>query len=346
MLIDQILTGGVWTNSVVRSTGPLLLSVDGGYSADMIPDVYTLTVSNKSGFLATITVDTLSKTNPFKGRVINNVDLRYGFNYTIIQGVDCEFDSAAANGATSTVFVGLFGGTLDASVAAAGNPSAPVRHKVVNDGENAVVQCKARLMTGVTIIKKTGYGLIVVKQVAESATEKSEAGTGRIQPYAFSFSNVSGSGAERTADLSIDGVAVSNPIIRDLTLDTLVTGADLRAITYGTPYPYRIESGPLTDVEFVVHELVADGDVTNVLVFPTRFIQIAEDNAGVAGAFGVSDVVLTEAEATGEIAAGGAAYYWSRFNVPLGSNAKSNPYPCNIVIEGEEDELYSADWGG
>jgi hypothetical protein len=120
-----------------------------------------------------------------------------------------------------------------------------------------------------------------------------------------------------------------------LPLGQLNPGTGIKAVD--PPYPYRVIDGPLTGLEFALDAGAANTNAANVLIFPSRYVQIADDIAGVEGTYGSTPVDLTETgESTGVITSGGVAYFWARFLVPSSANNESNPYPCNIALSASQ----------
>jgi hypothetical protein len=316
-------------------------SLTGGSS----PSITVTTTTQGSPATATITVGTLAPNNPYKGRVVTGVILDGATGYTnIVPGIIVIFASATANADATTVFVGLYNGTFDAFGAGAGVPSASTRHQVLNDGLGAVSNAVAKLLSQAVLYRKTGSGVFnYIRPFADGATEKTNPGSTRVQPYNVGVVNVSGAGSAKVCDLQVDGVTLGSNSILDLSTGALVSGSGLKAISPG--YAYRIQTGVLVGLEFAIDASVANGDVGNVLIFNSRYVQIAPDVAGAPGTWGTANVTLTQAgQASGVIQPGGAAYYHSRILVPSGASSESNPFPGEIALQGTETG--SANWAG
>lgn len=335
-LKDQLFIGGVWVDSDVRgenTAGTPVVSAVLGNTGEEISGVYTLTISNRSGATGDVTIATDDANNPFDGRVVTGVQ----FDDTtetidVVPGVTIVFDNAAANGNTAEITIGNPYGSFDASGVGAGVPTAGVQHQVENDGASSVANAKAQLLTQAIWVRNPDRVFDYIGPFAESAVEKTAGGgSDRVMPYVVTISGVSGSGPSKVATISIDGVAMPALSLLDLTTGDLVSGTGIKAVS--PAYPYRVADGDLEGLEFALHEDVANTDECNLLIFPSRYVQIAEDVAGVAGTYGTDPVDLTESgEATGVITASGVAYYWTRFLVPLSANNESNPYPCNVAL--------------
>jgi hypothetical protein len=344
---DQLFISGSWVDSSVRGTndvGSVINSAVPSGTGELLTDTYTLTVSARSGTTGTVTVAASSPNNPYDGKVVTGVTFDDSTtNSDVIPGVTINFDNAAANGNSATVIVGDPLGSFDASGVGAGTPGTGVRHQVTNNGANDVSAAKARLLTQTVMYKKTGQALEYVSPFAEDAIEKvAGGGSSRVMPYALKITSIAGSGGSKTCTLQIDGVTVPADNIQDLSDGTLQDGTNLKAI--GSSNPYLFVDGPLAGMEFAIDADCANNDIANVLVFPSRYVQIAEDTAGVEGVYGTGDANLTESgQTTGIITASGVAYYWVRTLVPPSANNESNPYPCNVALE--VTEAQDAGWG-
>lgn len=349
MLQDQTLVSAVWTPSAARfvnTTGTPIFAVSDAGTGEAIADEYSLTLSAVAGGTGTVTVGTQTANNPYKGRVVAGVALNSATVYTnIIPGINVTMTTGGANGNVGTVYVGIYAGTFDAFGGGAGTPSAGVRHRAYNTGTGAVANSVAELLTMAKLVRKVGSGILAyVRPFADGATEKvTGGGSSRVEPYHITVANVTGTGSAKVADLQVDGVTLGAVTILDLTTGTLVSGSGLKAIS--PAYPYRIITGPLFGLEFALSASVANGDTANVLIFNTRYVQIAPDVGGVAGTYGVADVVLTQAgQGAGVIQPTGEAFYWVRILVPAGANSESNPYPGDVALSGTETG--AANWNG
>lgn len=340
-LKDQLFISGVWTDSDVRGSntaGTPLVSAELSNTGEEIADEYTLTVSARSGGTGTVTVASDSANNPYDGNVKTGVNFDDTTEYDdIIPGVILVFDNAGANGNTALIIVGSPHGSFDASGVGAGTPTAGIRHRVLNNGASDVANAEAQLLTQVIWVRIVNQVFSYVAPFADAATEKTAGGgSSRVMPYVLTISGVSGAGASKVATLSVDGVAFGADTLLDLTTGTTVSGTGIKAIS--PAYVYRVVDGPLEGMEFALDAGVANSDEANVLIFPSRYVQIAEDVAGVEGTYGTTPVELTESgQSAGVITATtGVAYYWARFLVPLSANNESNPYPANIALSASQ----------
>ena len=329
-LIDHVEIESVWVESSVRGvneTGTALVSAALSNTGEEISDNYTLTISGRTGGTGTVTVTTESANNPFNGRVITGVLFDDTTPRTdVIPGVSLVFDNAAVNSDVAVVSVGVYLGSFDASGIGAGVPSNEYRHQVVNDGADEVIDAKARLLTQAIQVATVGSVFEYVSSFAPGATEKTAGGgSDRIMPYKIEISDVGGG----EATMEIDGSPVGTDWILNLSTGTPTNGVDL-TLEEG----YTFIDGPLEGMSFSLSGTVANGDEANVLIFPSRYVQIAPDSGGSPGTYGTADVTLTESgESAGTITASGEAYYWSRTLIPSGANNESNPYPMNIALE-------------
>lgn len=346
-LHDQIEISSVWTNVDVRGsnlTGTPVNSAALEGSGEEISDTYTLTISARSGSGGTVTI-TASANNPFNGKVVTGVVFdNTTVNGDIIPGVNLKFNSSGANGNTAQVIIGSPFGPFDASGIGAGVPTTGVRHRVLNDGSADVSDAHVSLINQAIQVHMINNPLSYVGPFAPGSTEKvAGGGSFRVMPYALTISSIAGSGSSKTCTLNIDGSPFGTNSILDMTTGTQSDGTGLKAITPG--YHYQVITGPLTGLEFAIDPGVANADKANVLIFPSRYVQIAPDVSGVEGTYSTTDVDLTEAgQSTGVITnTTGVAYFWVRFLVPSGANNESNPYPCNFAIVASEST--SAGWG-
>jgi hypothetical protein len=347
-LKDYIFIGAAWVESALRYAnlvGALVAAAVDGATGEALADEYTLTLSAVAGGTGTVTVQTLSPNNPYNGRVAAGVALNGATTYkNIVPGAVLTFTAGQANGAQSVVKVGQYLGTFDAFGAGAGVPSAATRHRVVNDGTGAVSDAVARLLTQAVMYKQIGSALLFVKPFADGATEKLNPGSTRTEPYNLTIVNVAGAGAGKTADLRIDGAAFGAASILNVATGALTDSVGLKAVAGG--WTYVVVTGPLTGLEFSLDAACANGDEANVLVFPSRYVQIAaDDGAGAPVAWGTANIVLTQAgQAAGVIQPGGEAFYHARILVPISSGALSNPHPASVALSGTETG--GANWGG
>ena len=340
-LQDQLLISAVWTNADVRlnnSTGTPVLTATANRDGRALADVYALTFSNViAGTSADILITPGSPNNPYGGAASILLDGTTVYK-DLVPGLSLVFsNSGSFTGAwAATLSVGEFLGTFDAFGGGAGVPSTGVRHRVLNDGTGAVSAAKAVLLPIAKWVKKVGTVFNVVRNFAEGATEKQAGGgSNQVKPYVISISNVAGAGASKTCSVSLDGVVFGADTLRNLSTGVSQNGDLVKAITPGAFY--RVISGDLTGLEFAVDAGVADGDTANVLIFQSRFIQIAPDVSGSAGTYGTADINLTQSgQATGVIQPGGVAYFWRRVLVPSGGNAESNPYPGDVALRATE----------
>ena len=345
-LVDQIDRGSGWEDSSVQvdyTIGTLVDSVVGNESGEVIPDEYTLILSAFSAGSGTITVGTSSVNNPFRGDVHTMVAMDgVTVRDDIIPGLDITFNDTVANGDTATLLVGVYHGVFTSAGISVGIPSTGVRHRVRNIKDtNSINEAMARVLTQSIQVKKIGSVFSMIGNFADGATEKvAGGGSYQVTPYVLTISGVSGSAETKIATLSVDGVALGLASIRDRHTGEFVSGTGLKAIE---SYTYMVITGPLSGLVFNIDPDCANGDETNVLIFPPRYVQIAPDVSGEAGVYGTDDVYLTEeGEDTGVISATGEAYYWVRVLVPGSSNNESNPYPAFVALVGIDSG--SAEW--
>lgn len=345
-LKDQLYIASVWTDADVQGTndtGTPVTSAVLTNDGQEISDTYGLAISGRSGSTGTVTVSA-STNNPYNGRVVTGVAMDDATEVTdVVPGVTIVFSSGTVNLDAATIVVGDPYGAFDASGVDAGVPTAGVRHRVVNTGTADVASATAKLLTQSIQVKKTGLVFDYIGPFAENAVEKTAGGgSSQIIPYALSVSAIAGSGPTKTCTLSVDGVAFTTDQILDLTTGVTQDGTLIKAL--GSSYPYRVVAGDLEGLEFSVDPNCANSNVANIMIFPSRYVQIASDTAGVEGTYGTTDVELTEAgQSAGVITPSGYAYFWARYVVPSSANNESNPYPTNIALSASLST--SAGWG-
>ena len=336
-LVDKIYDGAIFVDQIRfdNTVGSVVFSAEDTNTGELIPDVYTLTLSSVSGGTATVTVSTASVNNPWNGVSVPSVDLDEVTVYdNIVPGLNLVFDSAGANSDEAEVSVGQYFGTISASGISAGETSDEIRHEVTNSGPGYLSEVTARVLRQAIQVEKIGNVFSRISNFAELATEKvAGGGSQQIVPYVMTIANTAGAGASKTCDLEIDGVVFSAGTIRDRVTGALVSGTGLKAID---DQSYMVVSGPLNGFVFNIDPDCVNADEANVLIFLNRYLQIAEDISGTAGEFGQTDVLI------GDILPTESGYYWSRVLVPGSSNSQSNPYLANVALTGMDSE--SADW--
>ncbi len=347
-LKDQLLISAVWTDAAARLTNntgtPVVSATDNG-DGRAIADSYGLTFSSVTpGTTADVAVTPSSPNNPYNATHTVNLDGTTVYK-DIIPGLSIIFSSSGSftSSWVATVVIGEFLGTFDAFGGGAGVPSSGVRHRVLNSGTGAVSSAKATLLPIAKWVKKTGEVFSVLRPFAEGATEKQAGGgSNQVIPYSITISAVAGSGGSKTCSVSVDGAVFGANSLRNLSTGVSQDGTLVKAVTPGVFY--RVILGDLTGLEFAISANAANGDEANVLIFESRFIQIAPDVAGVAGTYAITDVTLTQSgQSSGVIQPTGVAYFWRRVLVPAGANAESNPYPGDVAIKATESG--AAGWG-
>lgn len=340
--IEETPLSGTFVDSSCRltnQTGTPVVSATANGDGGAIAGVYSLTFdASDPGVDATVKVNADSVNNPNIDQTGKTVLLDGTTAYhNIIRGVDIVFDDDAGflNTWTAQIKVGLSFGAAQAFGASAGIPGTSRKVRVENTGSENASNCLAELVNIVKHWAKVGTIFARVFPFAEAATEKLT--DGQVSPYAITVDNVTGSGAGKTMDVLFDGSPLS---VINLTDSTTGTSEGLNVVDR-----YRITGGNLEDVEFILSEDATDSDTANILIFSTRFMQIAPDESGSPGTFGTADVDLTETgESAGTITAGGFADFHVRILVTDGGNSLSNPYPLDVRVSGEVSS--SADWSG
>lgn len=336
--LEETALSGTFVAAAARLTntvGTPVVSVAANDDGGAIAGVYGLTFEDVDpGVSATVKISTDSVNNPNRDSVGKVVDLDSISAYTnIVRGVDIVFDDDVGflDTWTAQIRIGLSFGTVQAFGTIV--PSTSRKIRVYNTGDEEGQNCKAELVNIVKHWAKVGKIFERVFPFAENATEKLTGDS--VSPYAITVENVTGSGSAKTMDVLVDGVAVNIENLTDLTTGT--------SEGIGVVDRYRITSGDLEDVTFLLSQDAVNDDEANILIFDKRFMQIAPDTAGSPGTFGTADVDLTETgEATGVITAAGFADFHVRVLVNDGANSSSNPHPLDVRISGETSE--SANW--
>lgn len=338
-LLDQVFENSVWTGSAVRFANEVpsgdvddpVVSASANQSGEAIADEYVLTFTNINtvDHTATVLINTTSPNNPYRDQVGKGILIDGSTAHkNIVPGVSIVFSGSGSfvNTWRARIKVGSYLGTFAAYGVGAGTPGAAVKHRVFNSDSGAAALCKARLINMAIQVKKTGNLFSEVKPFAEAATEKvTGSGSQRVMPYQITVAAV-GSGPT-TANIRVDGLAV--------TVKNLNSSAETTSNGVIAGVPYRIISGALNGVEFILDATITTASVANIMIFSPRYVQIAPDVSGAPGTWGTADVDLTQAgQATGTIQPGEVAYYHVRALVPDGANAESNPYPANIALVG------------
>lgn len=342
MLKDQLFISGSWVDAACRlinGTGTPVSAAAANGDGRAIADDYSFTFT---GVTATVTgtvhVAASSPNNPYGGQsFVVNLDNTTEYK-DVIPGLTLKFSNSGSFGNTWTaaIHVGEFLGTFDAFGGGAGVPSAGVRHRVINGGTGAVSASKATLDTIAKWVKITGHVFDTIRNFAAGATEKQAGGgSNQVIPYAITISATAGSGPTKTVTVSVDGTPFATDTLTDLSTGVDQNGTLVKAVSPGRFY--RVNSGDLEGLEFAIDATAADGDEANVLIFESRFIQLAPDVSGSAGAWDITDIVLTQAgQSAGVIQPAGTAFFWRRVLVPAGGNAESNPYPGDVALKGTE----------
>jgi len=325
--IELIPGSGTWVDRAcgfTNQTGTPVFSAAANGLGEAIPGEYSLAFSSVvAGVSATVTVSA-SDTNIYNGRVVAGVLLdELSISSDVIPGIDLVFDSSATNGNVADVRVGKDWGSLAAFPPAAGTPGTPMRVQVVNTHPTDTIFLPAATLKPMPIRKKkTGEVFARVRPFAPTAVQKFTGN--KTMPYVLAVSGVTGVGALKVMDLTLDGAPIAT--VTNLTDSSSSDSSGLNVVDY-----YRAEDGDGQTIEFLLSENAVDGDFENLLIFAPRFLQLAPDVGGPApGIWGSADVTLAA-----ELAPAGVAYYWERPLVPDGGNSESNPYPMEVSLEGQ-----------
>jgi len=342
-LVDRIFNGTSWVASncrlvhVVPSSGGVFAVVTAvsNFSGEAIADEYVLTFSDVDtvGNTAKVYVMPQSPNNPYRN--VAGIDIIIDgstIHSEVVPGIDLVFSASGSFSDTwsDKILIGVYQGTFNAFGDTAGLPGIAVRHQVLNEDSGAAADCLATLKVMSIQVRTNGIIFADIKPFADSATEKVlGGGSERVMPYHVTVANVTGVGASKVMDLSVDGSHVD--------VQNLSTGATTTSTGLNVVDRYKIASGDLISFEFKLSQSAEDSSTANVMIFQKRYQQIAPDVDGVAGAWGTSDVQLTQSgESAGVIQPTAVAYYWTRPLVPDGADGSSNPYPGNVFLVGKQ----------
>lgn len=342
--IEETSGSNVWVDMRSRftnSTGTPLVSAVANESGQAIAGNYIVTFEDVTpGDVATVSVQTSSPDNPYKTseeRPAVEVQLDGETVYrNIIGGVGLIFNDDEDFDETwqFQIRIGYSFGPVAAFGSSAGQATDPRKIRVRNDDEEEAAQnVRAVLSKHVKHFLKTGIVFEKVYDFASGATERNT--SGQIQPYAVTVENKTGTGSGITADIKFDSELVN---VRDQDGNES-TSEDLTVVDV-----YTIADGDLEGVVFQLSQSILNTATANILIFNSRFTQIAPDVGGAPGDWGTADVFITsEGEDEGVIAADSFSFYHVRLLAPDGSTSKSNPYICDVQILAETSD--SAGWG-
>lgn len=335
--LEEVQGSGTWVRADCRHTnsvGTPIFSSTANDTGEAIPGVYNLTFASViAGTSATVTVTPTRSKNPYARNKAVSLDSTTVYN-DVIGGVSLVFsNSGSFTGSwTAQVRIGYDHGNLNSYLPDSATPGTQRRIRVVNTGADTAEDCHATLRLNGTDLSslvisyvKTGTVFTRIREFAEAATMKLT-GT-HCEPYLFEVSSVSGSGSSKTMTVKIDTATFN---VQNLTTGGTGTSTGLNVNDF-----YEITSGGCIGVQFRLSSAAVNSDAVNVLIFDSRFVQIAPDLDGAPGNWGTDDVVLTEdGLEEGQISASGFAYYWERPLVPTGSASDSNPYPMSAALVG------------
>ncbi len=331
ILIEETSGSDVWVDAACRFdnvTGTPVDSAESNDDGELISDTYALVFDLvNEGVNARVKVTCGSPNNPNGNQVGLTVLLDSATEYkNIIRGVTLIFsDGTFADGDAAEIRCGYSFGTRAGFGEDAGVASTSRRLKVTNTGDAPGSDCTASLDTMAQLWAKVGSVFALVKPFATDAVEKLDGDS--VAPYAVTVDNVTGVGSSKVYDVLFDGSPVEI-INADESITQMSEAVNVTDV-------WTVTSGDLEDLTFQLSEDCVDGDTANILIFSTRFVQIAADIDGAPDTFGTSDVDLTEeGQSTGTITDGGDAFFHIRVLVPNAGNSSSNPYISNIKLTG------------
>jgi hypothetical protein len=193
-----------------------------------------------------------------------------------------------------------------------GNPDAPTpgdpvyeeRLAMKNTGsdiaKNVILYCnRPRLLMR---LRAGGGGLEYARVTTSSPVPKITGG--QIKPYKLVFAE--NAGDPSLFDMTVDGLIVAQMI-------RIINGATVTSEALEPGERYRFVTTGLTDVEIKISATVADGDGSNLLLWPPDPTEISVDNSGSPVAFDDADVLA------GDVSPGSIAYGHGRVFANIGS---------------------------
>ena len=339
--IEEVAGSNTWVEMRSRLTNGPGTPVSAAIANDTgqaIAGNYTLQFSSViAGTSATVKVLTSSPDNPYRDLTGRTVNLNNSTVYRdLIGGVDLKFSSSGSfsNMWEAEIRIGHSFGAVAAFGSEAGQATDPRKIRVRNDDEAEAAQnVRAVIASHVKMFPTSGVVFAAVLDFAAAATEKIT--DGQVQPYAMTVENKAGSGAGITADIKVDGDLVN---VRNKTTNDEGTSEDLNVVDV-----YEITDGDLEGVEFQLSQAILNTATANILIFDSRFTQIAPDVGGAPGDWGTVEVLITsDGEDEGTIAASGFGFFHVRMLAPDGSISKSNPYVADVQILAESSS--AAGW--
>lgn len=334
-----------------NTTGSVVSAMTRRLDGRELPDQYTLTLSGVSGGTGTVTVTCGAGTLNYHQNRTKVVNLDSTTSYKdVVDGVDLKFASGGANGDVAVVYAGRWLGVRDA-----GNPSGNrlnestgyndpgeqtglpagtevylARVKVKNETTQLATGCKVVIKPPFHYRATAGAGLLEVDCVGEP-TAKIDTGAGnKVLPYAVTFANLDTAATPDEIDVLFGGSSTWSLI--DTMTGTALTST-LQLKRDGTT-KYQFTAGALIGVTLIIDAAAGNSDTGELRIWPEEWLEIAPDSGGSPGAWGTSDVTLTQSgQPTGEIASGQGAFYWERVTIPSGAAWARNPHPFNPRVE-------------
>lgn len=339
--IEEIQGSGVWVDMRARLTNivgaPVALAVAND-TGQAIAGAYTIIFHHTEGDTAPEDVEpgtsgnvfvlTSSPDNPYRNTTGRAVNLDGETVYRdLVGGLDITFsdDPGFSTNWVAEIRVGHSFGAVAAYGTTAGLATDSRRIRVRNPDPDAAQNVRAVVTRHAKLFPTAGIVFEKLLDFAASAVEKITGG--QVQPYSVTVENKTGSDETTTADIKFDGALV-NVVDQD---GMAGTSAALTVVD-----TYTITDGDLEGVEFQLSQAITNGSTANILIFNSRFTQIAPDLGGAPGDWGTADVAITsDPEAEGTIAAGGFGFFHVRVLAPSGSVSGSNPYICDAQIIAE-----------
>lgn len=283
-----------------------------------IADVYEL-IFAKSGGTVTCTVDPLiaGSKNPYRDMVGKTVTADGATpNLTLVPGLSIVLSGSTDTGWKARASIGNYLETdgsctpfFSYGIVEAGETSAEQRVAVKNVGADDAVNTVLYSLPGLHMSGGSYETLLAFVRPHSSPTRHKLAVAGS---YAITFSDwKNGGSGKKTADIYVDG-------------DLAVQDAEFDGATvyeHGSDNGYDDGADKLKGLQICLAD-VTDDPTAETITLTVRdgstWVKYASDSSGTPGAFSHQDLTLTAAgQSTGMIPAGGAAFFWHRWDPPL-----------------------------
>lgn len=283
-----------------------------------IADVYEL-IFTKTGPVVSCTIDALigGSKNPYRDMVGKTVTADGATpNTTIVPGVSIVISASTDTGWKARVSVGNYletDGSYTAffsyGIVEAGETSTGQRVAVKNVGADDAANTVLYSLPGLHVSGGTYETLLSFIRPHSSPTRHKLATAGT---YSITFSDwKTGGSGKKTTDIYVDGVKA----VEDAEFDNATV------YEHGCGVGYDDSADKLKGLQICLADTVQDPTAQTIILTirdGSTWVKFAADSGGSPGAYSYQDLTLTESgESSGTITAGGAAYFWHRWDPPL-----------------------------